>query len=165
MASKKRQKNIQAVIEKYIAADCEWPAPLSAVIDWAVGGGLIDQPTTQQLLDDWTSGLQSEFSNAARQMKVNAEAGIRCRRMLANKMDIDEDGKTKQLTFWCPIESATYEYMHRALEQLVDAAKADMRAAKGVQDYYNANHLPDNQQPIQLDFDNVFIDEHEQAGV
>jgi hypothetical protein len=135
-------KQLQKIVQEYMAADQPWPASTHEMAAWAVHNGLW-QPQRSDVIDQ----CANQLARAMREEYITDPQG---RAVRAKHVARKERGG-EQIRLWDDIRTATREHMEIAFQQRRQQIVGDCRQLKTDIDSYNDNRNPDL--PIQTSFD------------
>jgi len=132
-------KQLQKIVDAYIAAGQEWPASTHEIAAWAVHGGLW-QPQRADVIDQ----CANQISRAMREEYITDPQG---RTVRAKHVARTERGG-EQIRLWADIRTADRKHLEIAFQQRRIQIVGDCRQLKTDLDSYNENH--NIGEPIQM---------------
>lgn len=135
-------KQLQKIVNDYIAAGREWPASTHDIATWAVHKGLW-QPQRADVIDQ----CANQLSRAMREEYIADPQG----RTVRAKHVARTERNGEQVRLWADIRTAERKHMEIAFQQRRQQIVGDCRQLKTDLDSYNENRNPGI--PIQMIFD------------
>lgn len=134
-------KQLQKIVNDYIAAGRAWPASTHEIAAWAIHSGLW-QPQRADVIDQ----CANQLSRAMREEYITDPQG----RTVRAKHVARTERNGEQVRLWEDIRTAGREHMEIAFQQRRQQIVGDCRQLKTDLDSYNQNR--NNGEPIQMSF-------------
>lgn len=147
-------KQLQKIVDAYIADMQPWPASTHQIAAWAVQKR-IWQPQPSSVIDQ----CANQLARAMREEHIVDPQGRTVRAKHVAK--VDRNGE--QIPLWADIRTANREHMEIAFQQRRQQIVGDCRQLKTDLDSYNENRNIEN--PIQMIFDFTYDVEEAMASV
>ncbi len=147
-------KQLQKIVDAYIADMQPWPATTQQIAAWAVTKR-IWQPQPSSVIDQ----CANQLARAMREEHIVDPQGRTVRAKHVAK--VERDGE--QIPLWADIRTASREHMEIAFQQRRQQIVGDCTQLKIDVDSFNENRSSEN--PIQMIFDFTYDVEEAMVGV
>jgi hypothetical protein len=134
------------IVDAWKAAGGVWPAPVSAIVDFALKRQLYNVPARVRRM------CANDLAEAMREEYITDSRGRPVRKLHAARFPgADEDGKKTQQTLWADIDTAPREFMEVAFQQRREQIVGDCKQLSNDVEYFNSKRP--SEAPIQMWFD------------